>query len=119
MRVAVDVLGTLKGRRARDVFTLVQALYYAGHRITVWSSEFSLAKHFAEALQERGIGAIEFESKSAKYEHDPSNYFDVAIEDDRSQEYLAAKKFVWVDEIPEDYERIMKLARSLSEAPPL
>jgi hypothetical protein len=49
-------------------------------------------------------------------EHDQSLYMDIAIEDDSSQTWLAAKRFIWVSDLPESLTDIIKLAREIGEA---
>lgn len=64
--------------------------------------------------KEYGI-KLSYEDKFSK--RDASEWgvdlFDLAIEDDTSQTYLAAKKFLWVHDIPENAEDALKACESL------
>lgn len=109
MRIAVDVLGTIEGPKRRQVLQIIHALQDLGHEVVIWSSEFSLA---VNAVQKYDL-ECEYRSKHAKFESEPNEMFDYAIEDDRRQTYLAARKFIWVDELPDSLIACEALARSL------
>lgn len=109
MKIAVDVLGTIEGSKKASVITMIHAFQDAGHTVVVWSSEYGLA---VNAVKKYDL-ECEPRSKIEKGNVDPVDYFDIAIEDDRRQDYLAAHRFVWVDEIPKDFTAAKKLAEDL------
>jgi len=100
MRIAVDVKGTLEGRRKQDILAMIQVFRDAGHEVVIWSNSFS----FAVNTVANNKLDLEPMSKRTKWdcEDNPELYMDIAIDDDSSQTYLAARRFVWVHEIPED-----------------
>lgn len=112
MKIAVDVLGTLNGRKNTFIMAMIRLLYDAGHSITVWSSEYSLAQNAAMGLRARGI-QCDAMSKKCAFDTEEEHFFDYAFEDDRLQSYLATKKFIWVDEIPESLADCRTLARNM------
>lgn len=101
MNIAFDVKGTLDGHKKVEIRYTLKKLYDAGHKIYIWSSLFSYANDMAKSLQMRGI-ACEALEKYAKNEADAWDrpMMDVAFEDDRTQTYLAVKRFIFVDEVP-------------------
>jgi hypothetical protein len=99
MRIASDVLGTLKGHKGDVIHEALTRLIAQGHEVVVWSSDYGLAVNEAK---QRGLDVNTATSKFAKYEANEQGkeLFDVAIEDDHMQKrYLAAKRFIMVDEI--------------------
>lgn len=100
MRLAVDVKGTLTGHKRDLIVRMMMFLKDKGWEVVVWSNSYGYAVDAVKGLAETPLEGIEPEDKKAKFETD--SRFDIAIEDDRSQEYLAAEHFIWVDEIPED-----------------
>lgn len=113
MKIACDVKGTLEGSKKKQVLKILDLFSKAGYSITVWSNLYSYA---IDAVKDNNLRA-EADSKRSKgdynFEYDESKYFDFAIEDDRRQEYLAAKKFIWVDDIPDDIEQIEEFVKKL------
>jgi len=101
MNIAFDVKGTLEGHKKVEIRYTLKQLYDAGHKIYIWSNLFSYANDMAESLQMRGIECEALE-KYAKNEADQWDrpMMDVAFEDDRSQSWLAAKRIICVDEVP-------------------
>lgn len=108
MRIAVDVKGTLEGTKRRQIIVMIYELLKADHEVVVWSMDFSMAATAAEnltiILEELYDypNKIEAMSKRTKMDTEAEDHFDLAIEDDRGQHWLAAKSFIWVDEIPKD-----------------
>ena len=97
MKIAFDVKGTIDGPKGHIILVVFEELQKRGHECVVWSNSINFA---FDAVKENDLEA-DFMSKKGKWDCDnnPDEYFDVAIEDDRSQIYLAAKRFIWVDEI--------------------
>jgi hydroxymethylpyrimidine pyrophosphatase-like HAD family hydrolase len=97
MRIAFDVLGTLKGYKGPALAEAFKKLQAMGHECVIWSSEYSftleIKKHYGLECD-----TMRKESKSEN-NYEEQHYFDVAVEDDRNQTYLAAHKFVFVDEL--------------------
>lgn len=100
MRIAFDVLGTLRGHKGPALAEAFRKLQELGHECVIWSSEYSMTteikKHYSLECETM--------SKRAKYEMrndngDYENLFDVAVEDDRGQTYLGARQFAFVDEL--------------------
>lgn len=100
MRIAVDVKGTLEGHKRAQIVRMMLALQDLGHEIVVWSNAYGYAVDAVKKLAETPLEGLEPQDKRAKWETEER--FDIAIEDDRGQEWLAAKNFIWVDEIPLD-----------------
>jgi len=67
-----------------------------GHECVIWSSEYSMT---IEIKEHYGLTNCKCMSKCSKYEMEEQDYFDVAVEDQRSQTYLAARNFAFVDEL--------------------
>lgn len=97
MRIACDVLGTIQGPKGKQIIEALRKLIEQGHEVVVWSSDYGLA---VNATQRYDLG-VEAMGKLSKYEmkEREQELFDVAIEDDRNQTYLGAKRFIFVDEI--------------------
>lgn len=115
MRIAFDVKGTIESPMKKQVLHMFKLFQDAGHEVVVWSNSYSYA---VNAIKDNNLQNTDPEDKFMKIdvERDESQYFDIAIEDDRRQDYLAAKKFIFVDEIPNAMEDVDKLvAKVLSE----
>lgn len=107
MRIASDVLGTLRGHKGNVIFEALTRLIAEGHEVVVWSSDYGLAVSEARS---RGLNVETATGKFSKYEAEEQGkpLFDVALEDDHMQKrYLAAQRFVMVDEIS-DVETLIK-----------
>lgn len=118
MNIAFDVKGTLDGYKKVEIRYTLKKLYDAGHKIYIWSSLFSYANEMAKSLQMRGIECEALE-KYAKNEADAWDrpMMDLAFEDDRTQSWLAAKRIVFVDEVPNGAREFVKeLIESLKTA---
>jgi hypothetical protein len=109
MKVAFDVKGTLKGLDETKVWKLFHILEARGCEIVIWSNMITFAH---DVVREKQLNN-DFIGKKDKYDLEEDEWFDVAVEDDRSQDYLAAKRFVFVGDIPEDDDAIYKLANDL------
>lgn len=113
MKIACDVKGTLEGPKKKQVLRILDLFSKAGYEVTVWSNLYSYA---VDAVKDNNLKAQFMDKKSkGDYEYDETKYFNFAIEDDRSQSYLAAKTFIWVDTIPEDIAAIDMFFRELLE----
>ncbi|NJO48172.1 MAG: hypothetical protein HC840_00490 [Leptolyngbyaceae cyanobacterium RM2_2_4] len=97
MRIAFDVKGTVEGSKGAVILEAFRKLQGAGHTCVVWSNLYSYA---TDAIAKHGLDA---EAESKRSTRDLEDYslepFDVAIEDDRSQTWLGAKRLIFVDEI--------------------
>jgi hypothetical protein len=111
MRVAFDVKGTLSGFDSKKVWKLFRALESKGCEIVIWSN----MPTFARDLVEKHNLSNDYECKSMKLDVDEENWYDLAVEDDRSQTWLAARKFIFVGDIPETDDEIEELSRNLTE----
>ena len=100
MKVAVDVKGTLEGPKREQILRLMMFFQDQGYEVVVWSNFYSFADDAVKDLAETSLKDIIAECKKAKWETEEQ--YDIAIEDDRSQTWLAVKNFIWVDEIPLD-----------------
>lgn len=114
MRIAFDVKGTIDGPKQKFVLGLLKMLQEQGHDITVWSNSFSYA---VDAVKQHGLNA-KVQSKKSRSDMDceEQDYFDICVEDDTSQSYLAAKRFIWVHELPSAMGGIKKLAEEIGNA---
>jgi len=97
MRIAFDVKGTLEGPKKNILLSAFVKLQEMGHECVVWSNSYGYA---VDAVRDNNLDA-EPMSKTMKMDldHDETKFFDVAIDDDSSQTWLAAKRFIWVHEI--------------------
>lgn len=97
MRIAFDVKGTLDGQYGKFVLGMLEMMLERGHQVTVWSNSYSYAADF---VLKHNLQGVSFKTKVSKWDidNDETQFYDVAVEDDKTQTYLAAKKFIWVDE---------------------
>jgi hypothetical protein len=109
MRVAFDVKGTLDGPNSQKVWKLLQTLESKGCDITIWSSWLPFA---SELVSNRRLN-FKYQSKELRGDVPLNEWFDVAVEDDTQQDFLAAKRFVFVKDIPEENSAIVDLADEL------
>jgi hypothetical protein len=114
MRIAFDVKGTLEGSKSAAVLAMLRVFQEQGHEVVVWSNSFGyvqdvLAKHSLTCYGE---------TKSTKWDREPENFYDLAIDDDSSQTYLAANRFIWVRDIPSDETEARALAYSVGSPSP-
>lgn len=104
MRVAFDVKGTIEGPKKDLVLKLFRGLQEKGHTCIVWSNLYSYA---IDAVVNNKLENTEPNRKYSKGDvaegiYASTTMFDLAVEDDRSQTWLAANRFLFVDEITED-----------------
>lgn len=95
MRIAIDVKGTLEGPKEQIIRLAAELLWRKGHEVVVWSNMTSFAHDFVKKY-DFPYGYTGKKMASDCYSED--ELYDVAIEDDRSQTWLAAKKIIFVDE---------------------
>lgn len=111
MKIAFDVKGTLLGPKQKYVLMLLEELQGRGHEITIWSNAFP---YTLDAVKVHDLKNVTTQSKYAKSEL--TNLFDYAIEDDTNQTWLAAKKFIWVHDIPGARGGINKLVDKMEKS---
>lgn len=101
MKVAFDVKGTIDGHKQDLVLKLFHGLQKKGHQCVVWSNLYSYA---VDAVKEHGLTNTKTMSKMSRFElkEQEMDQMDLAIEDDRSQTWLGAKRFIFVDELDEE-----------------
>lgn len=105
MRIAIDVKGTLEGPRKQDLIRLINAMQAKGHTVLIWSNLYSYA---VDAVRDNKLDCVA-QSKTTKWDvSDESQFVDLAIDDDSSQTWLAAKRFIWVHQLPDDIETLIK-----------
>lgn len=111
MKIAFDVKGTLYGKNETNVRRLYDAFKSRGHTMFVWSNSIGYA---SDAVRDLKLD-VEYMSKflPSERDYDTNQYMDIAIEDDRSQTWLAAKKFVFVDDL-DDGTNVDKLVEELT-----
>ena len=117
MRIAFDVKNTLEGHEnSGRIMNLLLLLHKQGHEIIIWSSVLSYAYRTTKRIKDAYGITLDCYSKYGTYEAEEQNLpvMDFAVEDDTSQDYLAAQKFVWVHNIPENVE---EFAQSLGLLP--
>lgn len=106
MKIAFDVMGTIEGPKKNQVLAMIRHLKEHGHEVVVWSNLYSYA---TDAVEDYDL-QVEAMSKKMMLDYDSeSEAMDLAIEDDRSQTWLGAKKFLFVDELPHDVPEAIKL----------
>lgn len=113
MNIAFDVKGTLDGEKAAKLRDILVTLRDIGHKVYVWSNSYGYAVDMVKKLEP--YLSVEGESVEAisKYTRgdakmESKTMMDIAFEDDESQTWLAAKKFVFVREIPNNFEEYKK-----------
>lgn len=113
MRIAFDVKGTIEGPKKKFVLGLLQYLHGMGHEVIVWSNSYEFAK---DAVRDNGLINVKFQSKETVMDLDEesSHMMDLAIDDDRSQTWLASRRFIWVHDLPEATGGIKELAERIS-----
>lgn len=101
MRVAFDVKGTIDGYNSELVLKLFKGLQAKGHEVFVWSNLYSYA---VDAIKDNHLKNTEPLQKMSRIDLEERELpqMDLAIEDDRSQTWLGANKFVFVDELTEE-----------------
>lgn len=105
MRIAIDVKGTLEGPRKQDLIKLIKAMQAKGHTVLIWSNSYGFA---VDAVRDNGLNC-DAQSKTTKWDvSDESQFVDLSIDDDSSQTWLAAKRFIWVHELPSDIETLIQ-----------
>ena len=105
MRIAIDVKGTLEGPRKQDLIKLIKAMQAKGHTVLVWSNLYSYA---VDAVRDNALNCTP-QSKTTKWDvSDESQFVDLAIDDDSSQTWLAAKRFIWVHQLPDDIQTLIE-----------
>lgn len=102
MKIAFDCMGTLEGRDQSKVRALYKALQNRGQDMRVWSSDFGMAVRLNRELSLDATVESKF-SKVEAQERD-EELMDIAIDDDSTQTWLAAKYIVLVRDIPNDVE---------------
>lgn len=114
MKIAFDCSGTLIGNGIKNAYAriLLRVLQDAGHEIIVWSNSFGYTK---DAVTLYDLKNVETWPKMDKWkvDNDESQFVDYAIEDDVCQTWLAAKKFIWVKDLPETVEGIKALVKDM------
>lgn len=112
MKIACDVKGTLEGYKQKQVLRILELFAKTGYEIVVWSNTYSYAK---DAVAKFNLNC-EYGYKKDRIDcDDPFEFMDFCIEDDRSQKYLAAKNFIFVDDIPEEMSQVDLFVRELLE----
>jgi hypothetical protein len=98
MKIAFDCLGTLQGRDSAKVVALYRALQSKGHDMYVWSSDFSMAMRLNRELKLEAT--VQGKVSKSEAADEGEGLLDIAIDDDQSQTWLAAKYIVLVRDIP-------------------
>jgi hypothetical protein len=101
MLIAFDVKGTLQGVNQAKVRKLLQVLLSQGHEIVIWSSMISYAMDVAQELSLNVEISNKYSAKEAKENN--KALVDIAIDDDDTSTWLAAKRLVLVRDIPEEF----------------
>lgn len=105
MKIAFDVKGTIDGPRGKIILEAFRKLQELGHECIVWSNSLGYAH---DAVKSHGLNA-DFMSKKMMLDYDSEDEaMDVAIEDDRSQTWLGAKRFIFVDEITNNSDALVR-----------
>lgn len=104
MKIVFDVKGTIEGPSQKQVLALYHEFERLGHEMYVWSSLYSFATYAIKThkLKAKPISKIE------RSDLDPSDYFDIAI-DDENQTYLATRRLVLVQDISDDIPAFAKI----------
>jgi len=107
MRIAFDVMGTLAGTKGDVLLEAFRKLQDLGHTCVVWSNSISYA---VETVKKHNLNT-DAQWKKSKFDLEDFSMepYDVAVEDDRSQTWLGANAFVWVDEVTNNSDAIVRL----------
>lgn len=100
-RIAFDCSGTLirGGSNIEAAVKLIKWLQSKGHEVVIWSNAWNYTQ---EAKKKHGL-SCECDMKRCTWDYDnEDDYFDIAIDDDMSQTYLATKLLLNVCDIPND-----------------
>lgn len=95
MRIAFDVMGTLKGPKGEFLIEVLKELKARDHECVVWSNSIGFA---SSAVRDYALG-VEYSDKRMKSDVEIDDWFDVAFEDDHSQTWLASRLLIFVDEV--------------------
>ncbi len=100
--VAFDVKGTIEGPKKELVLRLFKSLQSKGVKCVVWSNLYSYA---TDAIKDNNLENTYAESKRtiSEFKEWGLEPFDLAIEDDRSQTWLASKRLIFVDELTDQF----------------
>jgi hypothetical protein len=118
VKVAFDVKGTIEGPKKELVLKLFKAFQENGYECVVWSNWYRFA---VDCIKDNKLENTTPETKRSK--SDFRDYeiplYDLAIEDDRSQTWLAASRIVFVDELTDEYvdKLILYTLKRLSDFP--
>jgi len=98
--IAFDVQGTLVGRNQSKVFSLLQWCRSQDMKIIVWSNGISPEQIIKNHYPNWDLSQVEFSKKYSRLEAEnwDMQIFDYAVEDDLSQNYLAAHEFIFVSD---------------------
>lgn len=96
MKIVFDVKGTLSGYKSGNVWKLFHWFKEQGHEITIWSNSLG----YAHDLVNDNHLDNNYMSKFMKIQVEEDELFDIAVEDDVTQDYLGAKNFIWVSDVP-------------------
>jgi hypothetical protein len=110
MKVAFDVKGTLIGpdqEKVRDLYNFMRNMKC---EMVVWSNLGSYAVDAVKSLKLNARACTKYSMSDAG---SGSDVMDLAIEDDSTQTWLAAKHILLVKDIPNDLKSIEKLAKEL------
>ena len=111
MRIAFDVKGTIEGYKKKQVLRMFELFQKAGHEVVVWSNSYGYA---VDAVKDNNLTNTTATSKGDKWDTSPENFYDLAIEDDHSQgQWLAANKFIFVEDIPEEMTLVDVLVKEI------
>jgi hypothetical protein len=104
LKVAFDCSGTLLARdentRAK-VVALYKWFQSKGCSMVIWSNAYSYTQSAKEENELAGQAMMKFSKSYYDEDEDRQNYMDIAV-DDEDQDYLAAKNFILVRDIPND-----------------
>lgn len=112
MRIAFDVKGTIEGPKGDVILGAFKKLQELGHTCVVWSNLYSYA---VDAITKHGLSAEAMNKRSmSDLDEYSAKPYDVAIEDDRHQIYLAANRFIFVDDITTSDELVKEILKGES-----
>jgi hydroxymethylpyrimidine pyrophosphatase-like HAD family hydrolase len=110
MIIACDVKGTLEGPMKQQILAMLAYLHSLGHDVRVWSNSYGYA---IDAVQDNNL-PYKAESKTDKWTREEENFYDLAFEDDVQQgQWLAAKKFIFVKDIPENVDEAIEMLKKV------
>jgi len=111
--IACDVKGTLEGPKKKQVLRILDIFEKIGYSVVVWSSVYSYAR---DAVKSNKMTTAKAQEKADIWNTPKESFYSFAVEDDVGQgKWLAANKFIYVKDIPEEMTSVDLFVKELLE----